>query len=76
MKIVKKYQVKIVIFTAVKNRCILHGHVFVIIGCSVRMMNILPVSESSHVTQEVKTGFSSNNLSVIKIVFANVIEKQ
>ena len=29
MKIVKKYQVKIVIFTAVKNRCILHRHVFV-----------------------------------------------
>ena len=29
MKIVKKIQLKIVIFTAVKNRCILHGRVFV-----------------------------------------------
>ena len=29
MKIVKNNQLKIVIFTAVKNRCILHGHVFV-----------------------------------------------
>ena len=29
MKIVKKSQRKIVIFTAVKNRCILHGRVFV-----------------------------------------------
>ena len=29
MKIVKKFQLKIVIFTAVKNRCILHGRVFV-----------------------------------------------
>ena len=29
MKIVKKIQPKIVIFTAVKNRCILHGPVFV-----------------------------------------------
>ena len=29
MKIVKKNQLKIVIFTAVKNRCILHGRVFV-----------------------------------------------
>ena len=30
MKIVKKKnQLKIVIFTAVKNRCMLHGHVFV-----------------------------------------------
>ena len=30
MKIVKKIQLKIVIFTAMKNRCILHGRVFVI----------------------------------------------
>ena len=29
MKIVKKIELKIVIFTAVKNRCMLHGHVFV-----------------------------------------------
>ena len=29
MKIVKIFQMKIVIFTAVKNRCILHGRVFV-----------------------------------------------
>ena len=31
MKIVKNNQLKIVIFTAMKNRCILHGHVFVMI---------------------------------------------
>ena len=30
MKIVKKIQKKIVIFTAVKNRCMLHRHVFVL----------------------------------------------
>ena len=29
MKIVEKIKLKIVIFTAVKNRCILHGRVFV-----------------------------------------------
>ena len=29
MKIVKNFQLKIVIFTAVKNRCILNGRVFV-----------------------------------------------
>ena len=29
MKIVKKYQLKIVIFTPLKNRCILHGRIFV-----------------------------------------------
>ena len=28
MKIVKKIQLKIVVFTAVKNRCLLHGRVF------------------------------------------------
>ena len=32
MKIVKKIQLKIVIFTAVKNRCILHGRVFVMVN--------------------------------------------
>ena len=29
MKIVKIFQLKIAIFTAVKNRCMLHGRVFV-----------------------------------------------
>ena len=29
MKLVQKIQLKIVIFTAVKNRCMLHGRVFV-----------------------------------------------
>ena len=32
MKKVKDIKLKIVIFTAVKNRCILHGHVFVMIA--------------------------------------------
>ena len=32
MKIVKKIQLKIVIFTAVKNRCMFHGRVFVMTG--------------------------------------------
>ena len=31
MKILKKIQLKIVIFTAVKNCCLLHGRVFVMI---------------------------------------------
>ena len=29
MKIVKKFQPKIVVFTSVKNRCMLYGRVFV-----------------------------------------------
>ena len=37
MKIVKKIQLKIVIFTAVKNRCILHGHVFVMGKVAVKL---------------------------------------
>ena len=32
MKKVKRIQLKIVIFTAVKNRCILHGRVFVMLN--------------------------------------------
>ena len=32
MKIVKRFGLKIVIFTVVKNRCILHGRVFVMIS--------------------------------------------
>ena len=31
MKIVKKFQLKIIIFTAVKIPCMLHGRVFVMI---------------------------------------------
>ena len=31
MKIIKKIQLKIVIFTAVKNHCILHGRVFIML---------------------------------------------
>ena len=31
MKIVKRNQLKIVIFTAMKNRCMLQGHVFVML---------------------------------------------
>ena len=37
MKIVKKNQLKIGIFTAVKNRCILHGRVFVMRGVNYRI---------------------------------------
>ena len=37
MKIVEKIKLKIVIFTAVKNRCILHGHVFEMFILSVYM---------------------------------------
>ena len=37
MKIIKKIQLKIFIFTSVKNRCILHGRVFVMYNSAVRV---------------------------------------
>ena len=39
MKIVKKIQLKIVIFTAMENRCILHGRVFVMIFLVFRFLD-------------------------------------
>ena len=45
MKIVKKIQPKIVIFTAVKNRCILHGRVFVMMLTS----NTIPYCITCHI---------------------------
>ena len=40
MKIVKRFRPKITIFTAVKNRCMLHGRVFVMYNDG------LPVSDN------------------------------
>ena len=46
MKIVKKNQLKIVIFTAVKNHCILHGRVFVMKILSILdLIQILPLKQ-------------------------------
>ena len=39
MKIVKEFQPKIFIFTAVKNRCMLHGRVFVIYSLFIMCLN-------------------------------------
>ena len=41
MKIVTKFQVKIVIFTDVKNRCMLHGRVFVMYMLSANLGSLL-----------------------------------
>ena len=43
MKIVNKIQLKIFIFTAMKNRCLLHGHVFVMSfkECSTSMSQLI-----------------------------------
>ena len=49
MKIVKKNQLKIVIFTAVKNRCILHRCVFVMV-CSHDLYHFADCREGSRGT--------------------------
>ena len=48
MKIVKKIQPKILIFTDVKNRCILHGRVFVMLSlhASLRVVEIQSLIKS------------------------------
>ena len=48
MKIVKKVQLKIVIFTAVKNRCKLHGRVFAMGTARDRDFLCYPVLTSTH----------------------------
>ena len=48
MKIVKTFQLKIVIFTAVKNRCILHRRVFVMkVGSSLTAAPLLLLDSPS-----------------------------
>ena len=58
MKIVKQFKLKIVIFTAVKNRCILHGRVFVMsyLNCPMRRL-------SMHTLWEHTTYFTRNVLN-------------
>ena len=48
MKIVKQFQLKIVIFTDVKNRCMWHGHVFVKI-CLMILLFLQGKMEAQHV---------------------------
>ena len=42
MKIAQKNQLKIIIFTAMKNGCMLHGHVFVMTGLKTKYMYVGP----------------------------------
>ena len=60
MKIVKNMQLKIVIFTAVKNRCILHGHVFVML-CTWSFL----VSETISASLEIETGMLCRPLQLL-----------
>ena len=63
MKIVIKIQLKIVIFTAVKNRCILNGRVFVMsVICHFRLMFW---TEHGNVPAVKKSNMDGSSVSVI-----------
>ena len=51
MKIIKNLLLKIVIFTAVKNYCILHGHVFGMLGSSLTFVNMSHASCSVQISK-------------------------
>ena len=57
MKILKKIQLKIVIFTAVKNRCILHGRVFVMFIQALMEVRIIWKYEKSETTEKTYSRF-------------------
>ena len=50
MKIVKIFRLKIVIFTALKNRCMLHGRVFVMTFYFVRSSRHAIISSTQHIS--------------------------
>ena len=64
MKIVKQFQLDIAIFTAVKNRCILHGRVFV--------MGVSFGDGCLRLTRGIM-GFSGQCFRKLKLVFINMI---
>ena len=61
MKKDKRFQLKIVIFTAVKNRCILHGRVFVMQG------------EGLYVHVQRRWGFVVNDFRIFELVFVCIV---
>ena len=62
MKIVKKIQPKILIFTEVKNRCILHGRVFVMLSlhASLRVVEIQSLIKSM-LSKELEINIRNHN---------------
>ena len=77
MKIIRKFQLKIVIFTAVKNRCILHGRVFVktvylVLAVSI-LVTILSASFSSSVsTNQIVSNVKSGSRPYYSFFFSKV----
>ena len=75
MKIVKKFQMKIVIFTAVKYRCILHGNVFVIIIIMSLFKEDNIFSASTNLTYGPhKTWLNTYYLQTVKIYIYKIVQ--
>ena len=70
MKIVKTFQLKIVIFTAVKERCMLHGHVFVMNGETVllELYDNTPMQYTANLNGYQKLNF------IVFLIFAQNID--
>ena len=64
MKIVKTFQPKMIIFTAMKNRCMLHGRVFV--------MTIKADWFGSYIVGKHRQVFSYQTWTIIRINNANI----
>ena len=79
MKIVKKNTLKIGIFTAVKNRCILHGRVFVMSSKALvtRMLqllcNHLATKKIQNLKQAVNVAESSSLFKVYNVCHSDCI---
>ena len=67
MKIVQKIQLKIVIFTAVKNRCVLHGRVFVLAMHVILDVHVYP--ETFYKSNTVETCLNDAVESIAKSAF-------
>ena len=65
MKIVKTFQLKIVIFTAVKNRCLLHGRVFVMESLDGGLSGILLALKKHLITGTLSMIFYLNDRRVL-----------
>ena len=62
MKIVKRFQLKIVIFTAVKIRCVLHGCVFVMIWAEISGFNIFECQKFCHFIKSILSSTANATL--------------
>ena len=69
MKKDKIFQLKIVIFTPVKNRCMLHGRIFVMLSLRLAKRSLILLCVSSEVLITMSLSFPGNfSVSYISLV--------